>query len=327
MEDNIPVPRNLTDYGEGNLLPLTQGAEQFVTLRPYEEGVVFLVLGPPYLKDGECVVSEKDVPDLYLCTGRIDDLLYHIGVAARPLVVNADDGVFSAPLDTGTNDAVQLLLHLRITALDCAEIEFLYVFPLDHARCSATPDAYPVCRAADLHNEHARLRSTLFYMPVIYLSHSSGKHDRFDPLTALPVGEPQAEGPRVALNYGFAELVSVIRRAVTCLDLDPEGACKVRWVLKPPILPGQGVSRYQEVSDTVCSSAGNNEAAPSGGMDIPDPPACAGLGAGKGCDTCGEVMCFSSKDYMVSKVVQPERGYGVGPFRQDSLDVVTTDGA
>ena len=100
---------------------------------PYKQGVLLLVFGPPYFEHGKCGVAEEDFSNLYPAAGRINDLLHNIAVAARALVMDTHYRVGIAQFNTGAQDPVHLLFHLRVSTLDSIKVEFRNVLALYHA--------------------------------------------------------------------------------------------------------------------------------------------------------------------------------------------------
>ena len=220
MEDDPPIPGDSSDVGDGDLLSLTQGAEQVGVFGPKQQGILLLVFGTPDLEHGQGVVAEGDLPDLEPGSRWLDDLFQDVAVAAGALVVDADDGIAISELHTGSDDPVDLLLHFGVAALNGVEVELGDVLSLDHAggRTTAHPD--PVGRAADLDHPHPLLGTALLDVPSVDLTDSPREHDRLDPLAAFAVGKAQAEGTRIPLDEGLSELVAVVRGSVAGLDFD-----------------------------------------------------------------------------------------------------------
>src|SRR5512143_1980203 len=192
-----------------------------------EERILLLVLRPPDLEHRKRAVAHLNAADVYLRSGRVHDLLHHVAVAARSLVVYAADRVLPAQFHAGADHTVQLLLHLRVAALHRVEVELRDVLPLDHGGGRAAAHADAVGRAAYLDHEHSFSGLRLFYMAGVHLADAAGKHDRLDPLPPLAAGQPQAKGAREPLDHGLAELVAVVGGSVAGLDLDLERRCKI----------------------------------------------------------------------------------------------------
>ena len=131
---DVAVARDLADVGDGHALAGAERGEEGDGVGAEEEGVGLLVLGPPDLEDAQGGVADDDLADVDLAPRGGDDLLEHVAVAAGALVVDGDDGVGGAELAAGADDAVHLLLHLGVAALDGVEVELRLVVPLGHAR-------------------------------------------------------------------------------------------------------------------------------------------------------------------------------------------------
>ena len=135
-----------------------------------QERVLFLVLGTPDLEHGEGVVPDLDLSDLDLRAGRMHDLLDHVAVAARALVVNALDRVLLAQFHAGADHAVQFLFHLRVAALHGVEVELGDVLALDHGRGCAAAHADAVGRSPHLDHEHSLLCFGLVRVAGVHLA-------------------------------------------------------------------------------------------------------------------------------------------------------------
>ena len=86
-------------------------------LRTDEQRVRLLVLGAPELEHAERGVAGYDLADVDASARGRDDLLEHVAVAAGALVVDRNDWVAGAELAASADDAVDLVLHLRVAAL------------------------------------------------------------------------------------------------------------------------------------------------------------------------------------------------------------------
>ena len=122
--------------------------------------------------------------------------------------------------DAGPDDAVHLLFHLRIAALDRIKIELFFVLALELAGGRTAAQTDPIGRAAHLNDQHSFLGFILFDMPGIDLSDAAGEHDRFDPGPALAVLKPLVKGTGKTENHRLAKFVAVIAGSVACPDLD-----------------------------------------------------------------------------------------------------------
>ena len=92
-------------------------------------------------------------------------------------------------LVTGPDDAVHLLFHLRIPALDRVKVEVLDIISLQHARGGPAPEPDPIGRPSDLNDVHAVFRLILLRMPGIDLADTGGKHDRLQKTPSLAIGK------------------------------------------------------------------------------------------------------------------------------------------
>lgn len=113
---------HLPDERDRAVLALADLTKQRHVLRLQQQRAVLLVLGAPELEHGERRVARENGPHLQLRTERLDDLLEHVPIAARALIVDRDDWIIDAELDTRAQHAVHLVLHLRVTALHRCEV-------------------------------------------------------------------------------------------------------------------------------------------------------------------------------------------------------------
>ena len=293
---NPAVAGDPADKGGRDLFAFAQSLEEIAVLGSEQQGVVLLELGAPDLEHREGLVADGEGADLDSRPRRLDDLLEYIAVAAGALVVDRDDGVVGPELAAGPDHPVDLLLHLGVAALDGVEVELGDILALDHGRggAAAHPDA--VGRAAELDHPHPDLGCALGDVSVVHLADAAGEHDGFDPLAAFARGQPQSEGPGEALDHRFAELVAVVRGAVGGLDLDLERAGQIVRVGEARVLPGLRVAGDLEIADAVGGGAGGVVGAAAGGVDIADPAAGAGFGAGKGRDAGWEIVGLGGED-------------------------------
>ncbi len=321
------VPGDPADVGERDLLALAQRAELSSVLGLEQQCVVLLILRPPDLHHRERRITEGNLADLDLRPRRVHDLLQHVAVPAGALVVDADDGVALAQLDAGADDAVHLLLHLGVAALHRVEIELLDVLALHHAggRASTHPDA--VGRAAQLDNQHIRLRPTLLGVPGVHLADAAREHDGLEPLAALAAGESHPKGARVSRDHRLTELVAVVGGAVRCLDLDLQRRGEVAGVGEAAVLPGELIARDPEVADAVGGRPRHDQRPPARGVHVADAPAGAGLRTGERRHTRWEVVGFGGENDVVVPIREDERRGLAGPRRYDGADRVALDRA
>ena len=307
VHDDASVSGNAADVRERHLLALAQVLEQHGARLLEQQRVVLLVLGAPDLEHRESLVTYEHIPNPDPCAGRADDLLQHVAVAARSLVVDAHDRIVGAQLHACADHPVHLLLHLGIAALHRVEIQLRHVLALHHARGRAAPHPDSVGRSAQLHDQHLGLRLSLLGVPRVYLADAAREHDRLDPLAPLFIGEPHPEGARVALDQRLAELVAVVGSAVGGLDLDLEWRGEVAGILEGGVLPRQLVARDAQVPHAVGRRASHIVGTASRGVHVADPPAAAGLRARKRRHSGWEVVGLGGEDDVVVEVRRDER--------------------
>ena len=142
-----------------------------------------------------------------------------------------------------------------------------------------------------LDDQHSQLRRQLLQVRVVDLSQPAGKHNRLDPLAALPralvpagAGNAEPERPRVARDQRLPELVAVVARAVGRVEQDLERAGEVGRVGERRVLGRDrrfhifSLDAEAEVADAVAGGRGTHHRPDARRVRVPDAPPGAGLG-------------------------------------------------
>ena len=286
-----------------------------------EHRAVLLVLRAPYLEHGEGGVAELHRSDVELAALGVDELLAHVAVAPRALVVDGENRVPPLELHARLDDAVELVGHLRVPALHCVEVEvgvrLVLAASLGRRRAAAHADA--IRRPANLHHEHADVPFLLLQVAVVDLAKPAAEHDGLDPLAPLAVGQTLTERTAVPRDERLAELVPVIARPVGRVDEDLERRRQVGRVRKVGVLVRLDVVGDLEVTHAVPRRARGEQRADAGGVRVAHASTRASLGAGVGRDARGEIVRLRGEKEVEVDHAGRERGRAArvdGPQRR-----------
>mmetsp|Transcript_5882 Transcript_5882/g.26037 ORF Transcript_5882/g.26037 Transcript_5882/m.26037 type:complete len:895 (+) Transcript_5882:1021-3705(+) len=286
-----------------------------------EHRAVLLVLRAPYLEHGEGGVAELHRSDVELAALGVDELLAHVAVAPRALVVDGENRVPPLELHARLDDAVELVGHLRIPALHRVEVEvgvrLVLAASLGGRRAAAHADA--IRRPANLHHEHADVALLLLQVGVVDLAEPAAEHDGLDPLASFAVGQALTERSAVPRDERLAELVPVIARAVGRVDENLKRRRQVAGVVKVGVLVRLDVVGDLEVTDAVPCGTRGEQRADAGGVGIAHAPAGASLRTRVGRDARGEVVRLRGEQEVEVDHAGRERGRAArvdGPQRR-----------
>mmetsp|Transcript_106531 Transcript_106531/g.301278 ORF Transcript_106531/g.301278 Transcript_106531/m.301278 type:complete len:235 (-) Transcript_106531:931-1635(-) len=201
-----------------------------------------------------------------------------------------DDRVAVPELAAGADDAVHLLLHLRVAPLHRVEVQLAGGVAGRPRGRRAAAHADPVGGAADLDDLHAHLRLVLLPVLGVHLAEATCEEDRLDPLPALAASRAEPEGAREAANEGLTKLVAVVAGPVGALDQDVGGLGHA-WGVRPAAVLVRFLVHWQvQIANTVpngpCHIGGANAAS----LDVSQAATRARLRTRKGADAGRHVV-------------------------------------
>mmetsp|Transcript_33625 Transcript_33625/g.60142 ORF Transcript_33625/g.60142 Transcript_33625/m.60142 type:complete len:458 (+) Transcript_33625:446-1819(+) len=291
-----------------------------------QQAVVLLIFGAPYLQYRERLVAQLHRTHVHLAAAGVHDLLHHVAVAARALVVQRHNGVGVAHLHARTHHAPQLLAHLRIAALHRVEVELGLVGAGGEGGGGATAHTNAVGWATDLADEHARRRWLLLKVSVVDLPHTRTKHDWLQPLATLTARQPLPKRARVAQHQRLAKLVAVVAGAVGGVDEDLLGGGEGVRVGEGGILAWDGPLGEVEVAGAVASGADTHDGADTRGVGVAHSATRASLRARVGRHRAGKVVRLRGEQEVKVAGDGADGGRGAGHGRTDDGNGSTADG-
>mmetsp|Transcript_16589 Transcript_16589/g.51604 ORF Transcript_16589/g.51604 Transcript_16589/m.51604 type:complete len:822 (-) Transcript_16589:1487-3952(-) len=122
-ENNAPIARHFTEVRHRRILALGDLLEERQLVHRREQRVVLLVLRAPDLANRHALVAAQDLAHVHPPADGLADLLEHVAVAARALVVDRVNRVVWPEVDARADDPVHLVLHLRVAALHGVKVE------------------------------------------------------------------------------------------------------------------------------------------------------------------------------------------------------------
>mmetsp|Transcript_20214 Transcript_20214/g.40282 ORF Transcript_20214/g.40282 Transcript_20214/m.40282 type:complete len:735 (+) Transcript_20214:1538-3742(+) len=311
LEDHLSVSCDISEDAYGAVLSGGNFSKKVLVGGTDEEGVVLLVLRPPYFEDRERVVADVDLAHVVLRPRRLHDLLENVPVPPCPLVVHTHDRIVGPEVAARPHETDHPVLHLRVAALDRVEIQRGVLRALHPGTGRPPADADAVAGSAHLDHEHALLRVSLGRVARVHQADSRAEHDGLHPLDAFSVRQPLSERPREAVHHRLAEFISVIARPVARSHENVQGRGQVRRVREVFRLPGLDVTWNVQVSHAVAADARDRHGAASRGAHVPQTSTGARLGTGDRGDPAGKIVRLRRK-YGVERGGGDRHGAGSG---------------
>eukprot|EP00968_Pinguiococcus_pyrenoidosus_P002278 scaffold125_cov240-Pinguiococcus_pyrenoidosus.AAC.5 len=301
--DHFAVTRDTPEECDGAVLALGDGTDRGAMLLADKHRVVLLVLGSPDLQHGHGLIAQDDLPDVISGSKRLGDLLQHVPVPTCSLIVDAYDRV-GGHLDASPDEAIQLVLHLGVAALDGVKVQVRalgsgiapFILGAEAGGRGAAAHADAVRGTAALDHDHSFLRLALLRVPRIQLADACAEHDGLDPLAALAARQAHAEASAVPVKNRLSVLVAVVGGTIAGLDADLQRLGEVRSVLEGGVLPRQVVPRDAEVAHAVRTDSGNRKGASPRCHHIAEAPTRACLRAGERRNAARKVVGLRRQD-------------------------------
>ena len=210
--------------GERAALALAERAEEVERLGGDGEDVALLRLVRPDLARGHprLLVGRRPQVDAGPAPRAVDELRQRVREAARPHVVDGEDGVRLPEGPAAVDDLLGPALDLRVAPLDGVEVEIGGVGARGHRGRRAAPQADEHPGAADLDEEGPRPHLALVGVGGAHVADAARDHDRLV-VAAHDARHLLLVGAEVAGEVGAAELVVEGGRPDRSLDHDREG--------------------------------------------------------------------------------------------------------
>ena len=269
-------------HGERAALALAERAEQVEAVRGDREDVALLRLVGPDLARGHArlLVRHRPQVDARAAAGAVRELGQRIREAARPDVVDREDGIVGSERPAAVDDLLGPALDLGVSTLDGVEVEVGGVRAGGHRGRGAATHADEHPRTADLDEERARSELGLVRVPGAHVAHPSREHDRLV-VAAHDAGHLLLVRAEVAGEVRPAELVVEGGGADRALDHDGEGRgdpVGPRLGPLPRALAAGDAEARDGEADEAGLGLGARPVAPSSRISPPEPVAAPGKG-------------------------------------------------
>mmetsp|Transcript_5989 Transcript_5989/g.12794 ORF Transcript_5989/g.12794 Transcript_5989/m.12794 type:complete len:397 (-) Transcript_5989:769-1959(-) len=329
------VPENHTSisgYGAqdayGTPFPICKGGEEFFVFGSDEEGIVLLVFCTPDFQDRKGAVAHIDLAHVIFRPRGLHDLLEHVTVPPRTLIVHAHDGIFSSQVTASPHEADHSVLHLGVAALHGVKIQTSMLCSLDAAGSCPPTDANAIGRAPNLDHQHSRFRCALDSVSSIHVTHARRKHDGLNPFHPSSMGQALSEGTGESMNYWFAKFVAIIAGPVRGGHQNVQGSCQI-WRVNlclSHLFPWQVVSGQVEVAHAVGRNTSDGSGPLSRGRYVTETSTRARLCSWKGRHTTGKIVRLCSEDGMQCGHLHLGGGGTRRITRTETLHLISSDG-